>query len=146
MKYNPKTGKVKLEAGEVRIGNFAIKDEGVGDINAHIRITDLNSTFSHRVWKRMPIGMWLDNKLRRGNEDDMESLKVYVSVMWSLFSLVPDDELMQDIIDNTQAALERHPDWYGVKKPSAEGDEKDLQAVREMKEFEGDVKGLEEKE
>lgn len=135
-----KTGKIKLEAGEVRIGNFFIKDEGVGDDFAHIRIKDLNSTISHRVLKRMPIGIWLNNMLRRGDEGAEESLKAYIAVMWSLFSLVPDDELMQDLIDNTEAALQRHPDWYGVK-PSDEGrDAEDLKAVEEMRAFEDDVK------
>ena len=145
MKYNPKTKSVKLEAGEIRIGNFFVKDEGIGDLDAHIRLTDLNSTISHRVWKRLPIGIWLTHHLSKADDNSINTLKAFISVMWSFFSVVPDDAFIQDAIDATHDNFERHPEWYGGKPALRKKEDEDaadaeaLKSVEEMKEFEKDV-------
>ena len=146
MKVNKK-GEAKCEHGEIRVGNFFVKDEGVGDWNAHIKITDLSGSISHRVWKRMPIGIWLTNLLERKDEEALGSLKTYIGFMWSAFAVVPDNEYVQSVMDATKANFERHPDWYGAKRKEDEKADADaLQSVRDMKEFEEDIKEVVEKE
>lgn len=126
-----KDGKIKLEKGEVRIGNFFFRDEGE---NEHIRVTDLNSCFTIRVLKRMPLGIWLDNMIDLSKVDvnGGNTLKTWAAVMWSLLSVVPDDEFVKEIIRSTEDALNRHPEWYGYDK---NGD--DEEAIQDMKEMSG---------
>ena len=133
--------KVKLEDGEIRIGNFFIREEPKTE---HIKITDLNGVFSFRVWTRIPVGIWLKNMLEQRADD---TLKTYIAVMWSVFSVAPDDEYVAGLLNLANEALNRHPDWYGFD-PSAtdEDDEKAATEVREMMEFEQEVRNLAEKE
>ena len=142
-----KDGNVKLEKGEVRIGNFFVKLESETD---HIKIKDLNSCFSFRVWTRLPIGIWLSNMYDgaiSGKKGAIETLKVYISTMWSVFSVAPDDEYIEDAIGMAKSALERHPDWYGVKNDATPEEEADaLEEVREMAEFEDGMRKLKEKD
>lgn len=135
-----KDGKIKLEKGEVRIGNFFFRDEGE---NEHIRVTDLNSCFTIRVLKRMPLGIWLDNMIDLSKVDvnGGNTLKTWAAVMWSLLSVVPDDEFVRVLIKSTEEALNRHPDWYGYDKDA--DDDEALQDVKEMKEFEEEIRNLE---
>ena len=134
-----KNGNVKLEKGEIRIGNFFVKREA-----EHIRLSDLNGVFTHRVLRRIPLGIWLDNMWEmasKGHEGAMSTLKAYIATMWSFFSVVPDDEYIRGVLDLAHSSLERHPDWYGMKKDATE--EEDAEAakeVREMKEFEEKVR------
>lgn len=138
-----KDGSVKLEKGEVRIGNFFVKLE-----NDHIKIQDLNSCFSFRVWTRLPIGIWLSNMYDgavSGSKGAVETLKVYISTMWSVFSVAPDDGYVKDALAMAQSALERHPDWYGVKNDATLEEESDaLEEVRDMVEFEDEMRKLKE--
>ena len=143
MKINKKTGKIRLEANEVRIGNnFFVKKEG-----EHIKLYDINGVFFHSAMRTMPIGIWLENQWARAmNGDDVQAnntLMVYISTMWSLFSVAPDDEYIADVLRIAKEALERHPDWYGYN-PSDDDKENDeaLQEVKEMKEFEQEIKNL----
>ncbi len=141
-----KKGNIRLEKGEIRVGNFFFRDEGE---NEHIRVVDLNSCFTLRVYKRMPLGIWLDNMLGMARTDGkaVDTLKTWVAVMWSLLSVAPDDGFVEDAVRMSQAALERHPDWYGVKAEAT--DEDDAAAVSEvegMNEFESELKDAMEKE
>lgn len=107
---------VKLERGERRIGNFFIKEEP-----EHFKVQDLNSVFSIRFGKRMPVGIWLENMLKRG-KDAEESLHVYFGALWSFLSVAPDQEYVTGAITLANEALERHPEWYGDKKADADND------------------------
>ena len=135
-----KEGNVKLEKGEVRVGNFFFRDEGE---NEHIRVTDLNSCFTIRVLKRMPLGIWLDNMmdLSRTDVKGGDTLKTWAAVMWSLLAVVPDDDFVKELIKSTEDALNRHPDWYGYDKDA--DDDEAIQDVKEMKEFEEEIRNLE---
>ena len=135
-----KEGKIKLEKGEMRIGNFFIRDEGE---NEHIRVTDLNSCFTIRVLKRMPLGIWLDNMMdmARVDENAVNTIKTWSAVMWSLLAVVPDDEFVRVLIKSTEEALNRHPDWYGYDKDA--DDDEAIRDVKEMKEFEEEIRNLE---
>lgn len=136
-----KNGRVKLDSRDTRVGNFVVTDEP-----EHIKIQDINSTYHIRISKRMPVGIWLTALLERG-ESALPTLKTYIAVVWSMLSVAPDDDFVQDIIKATEAALKRHPDWYGIKADAT--DEEHAEAareVREMKEFEEEVKKLDDAE
>lgn len=141
-----KDGNVKLEKGEIRVGNFFIRDEGE---NEHIKVTDLNSCFSLRVLKRMPLGIWLENvmDIARTDEKGMDTLKTWIAVMWSVLAVVPDDEFVSVMIREAHNALHRHPDWYGYKASDDEKEnEEAAKEVKEMADFEQELKDLEAKE
>ena len=114
-----KNGKIKLEKGDIRVGNFVLSVE-----SQHIKVQDLNKFFTLRINKRMPVGIWLDNmvNMARADENAVNSLKTYIAVLWSVLSVVPDNEYMQDLIKAAQSGLARHPDWYG-KKENGDGQE-----------------------
>ncbi|MBR5414190.1 MAG: hypothetical protein IK114_14360 [Fibrobacter sp.] len=130
-----RNNKIKLERGETRVGNFFFKIEG-----DHIKIQDLNGLMSFRVGRKMAVGIWLENTLKRG-EEGHETLRTYAATVWSFLALVPDQEAVTGILKLTEEAMKRHPDWYGYK-PSDDDKEnaEAAQAVKEMKEFEEGVK------
>lgn len=105
-----KNGKYKLEKNDIRVGNFVLSVE-----EQHIKVQDLNKFFTLRFHKRMPVGIWLDSLIKRGDEGK-DSLKTYIAVIWSVLSVIPDSEYMQALVDDAQEGLERHPEWYGKKK------------------------------
>ena len=105
-----KNGTIQLGPRDRRIGNFVVTD---GD--DYIRLQDIGSVYNLRVSKRMPLGIWLAGVLSRGEVGD-DTLKTYISVMWSLLSVAPDDGFVRDLLDASARALQRHPDWYGRKK------------------------------
>lgn len=105
-----KDGKIKLEKNDYRVDNFVLSVE-----KQHIKVQDLNQCFTLRFLKRMPIGIWLDSLIKRGDEG-VDSLKTYIAVIWSSLSPVPDSEYMQSLIDSAKACIGRHPEWYGKKE------------------------------
>lgn len=144
MRYNAKTGKVKLEENEIRIGNFFVKKE-----SQHIKLQDLNGVFSFRAHRRMAVGIWLENmwdRAKGGDESGLNTLKTFIATMWSVYSVVPDDEYVKDALDMAHAAFDRHPEWYGMKKDATDAEHDAAAAeVREVAEFEGDVRKMDEK-
>ena len=107
--------------------------------NGHIKIQDINGVFSVRVSVRMPIGIWLKSIIEKGAEGEA-TLKTYAAVLWSMLSVAPDNEFVQDILKSSQSALERHPDWYGYNKTDDEAANAEAaQEVKEMAEFEKSV-------
>lgn len=102
-----KNGEAKCEKSEIRVGNFFVKVE-----SQHIKIQDLAKCFTLRYSVRVPVGMWLFHLLGMG-EEGLDSLKTYIAVLWSMFSVIPDAEYVQDIIAAANGGLERHPEWYG---------------------------------
>ena len=133
-----KEGKVKLERGEFRIGNFFVKDEVDTE---HFKVSDLNSCFTLRVWKRLPLGVWMQNMVERGDAGK-ESLKAWIALMWSILSVAPDEEFAKDLLGATKANLARHEDLYRLKGD----DDESLKAVEEMTEFEAEMTELKKKE
>lgn len=136
-----KDNKVKLEAGEVRAGNFFFKVE-----KEHIKITDLGKLMSYRVQRKMAIGIWLENTIEMG-KDAEETLRTYAAAVWTFLCLVPDQEAVSGIVRLTEEAMKRHPDWYGYKP--VDDDKADAEAVQEMQElheFEESVKNMPETE
>ena len=141
MKVSKKTGKVKLESDEVRVGNFFVKRE-----DDHMKIQDLNGVFSFRASRRIAVGIWLENiwsRAMNGDEGAVNTLKTYIATMWSVFSVAPDDEYISDALEMAGSALHRHPGWYGIdESPTPEDDAEAVEEVREMKEFEAELKRI----
>lgn len=140
-----KGGNVKLEKGEVRVGNFFVRDEGDTE---YVKVTDLNSCFTMRIAKRMPLGIWLENMLDMARTDGraLDTLKTWCSAMWAVLSVAPDQEYVVSIVDAADANLKRHPDWYGYNPTDDDAANDDAaQEVKEMKQFEEEVKNIEEK-
>ena len=103
-------GEVRLAKNERRIGNFLVKEEP-----GHMKLTDLGGVMSFRVSKKMPVGVWLYNLYKRKDDSAGDTLKVFVSTVWSTLSVVPDDEYIQLLLTGSRACLERHKEWYGMK-------------------------------
>ena len=145
MKYNPRTKKVKLDANEVRVGNFFVKREA-----EHIKLFDLNGVFMFRAHRRMAIGIWLENlwaMADKGDEGAKNTLKTFIATMWSVYSVVPDDEYIKDALEMAHAALDRHPEWYGIKKDATDEEHAEAtQEVKEMKELESSMREMDAKE
>ena len=113
-----KNGGVRLESGEVRVGNFFARDEGY---NGHVSLTDVRGCFKIRILKKMRLGAWLEGVIKLGDAGHV-TIQTYVATMWSLLAVIPDDGLIKDILKAADDALHRHPDWYGVK-PDADSAE-----------------------
>lgn len=136
-----KKGLLKLDAKDTRVGNFVFTDEP-----GYIKVQDINTVYCLRISKRMALGIWLENILGMG-EKGHDTLKVWVATMWSVLSVAPDDGLIQDLLKASDSALNRHPEWYGIKKDATEEeDAAAAQEVREMAEFEEEIRNLAEKE
>lgn len=130
-----KDGKIKLEKNDYRVGNFVLSIEP-----EHVKVQDINRCFTLRFLKRMPVGIWLENLIKRG-DDGKDSIKTYVAVIWSVLAVAPDNEYMEDLMKAAQDGLARHPDWYGVNEnPTDEEDAEAIQEVKEMMEFEEEIK------
>jgi len=135
-----KNGMAKLEAGEVRVANFFFKKE-----KGHIKVQDINSMFSFRVSTSLSVGMWLMAALKRKDED---TLHIYAATMMTLLMCVPDDDYIKDVGDAVNAAIHRHPDYYGVdateksdaeQEEIVEGEKEKAEFVEQVKEMEKDA-------
>ena len=131
------SGEVRLAKNERRIGNFLIKNE-----ENHMKLTDLGGVMSFRALKRMPIGVWLYNLYQRKDNAADDTIKVFVSTIWSALSVVPDDEYIQHLLTGAKACLERHKEWYGEKDVTDEEDAKIIQEEKELHEFIEKVKEM----
>lgn len=136
-----KNGTIKLEQNEVRAGNFFFKRDG-----DEMKITDLNGVFRFSAVRNMPIGIWLENVwalAMNGDENAIHSLEIYASAMWSCFSVAPDNDYLLGLLDVSHKAIERHPEWYGYDRTDDDSaNDEAAQEVREMKEFEQELKDM----
>lgn len=136
-----KSGKLKLDAKDIRVGNFVFTLE-----EGHVKVQDINSVYVLRIGRRMPLGVWVENILGMG-EKGHDTLHTWVATMWSVLSPAPDNDYITGLLKAADEALHRHPEWYGIKADAT--DEEDAEALREVKEmteFEEQVRDLAEKE
>jgi len=132
-----KNGKVKLEKGEVRIGNYFVKAEP-----EFIKIQDLNCVFTHRIGKKTAVGIWVTNMLKQGDGGE-KSLLTYIGTLWSVFSPAPDNEYVEALLNAASECLNRHPDWYGIKTDvTDEEDAKIIEEERDLAEFVEQVRNM----
>lgn len=132
----------KLEKGEIRIGNFFIKEE-----TEHIKVTDLNAVFSLRVRKRIPAGIFIAQSveaIRRGEDGHEKGMGNYLAVLWALMSTVPDMEFLETAYTACEDCMKRHPELYGLKKgePTEEEQQEAEKEIKEMMDFEEELKKM----
>lgn len=135
-----KNGRIKLDPGEKRIGNFIVKEE-----KEHMKVMDIGQVFTHRAGRRTPVGMFL-----KAAFDDLSDGKTHagvgnwLAVMFAAFATVPDAEFLTDVYAASEACMRRHPEAYGMPKDA--GTERENaeaeREMREMMEFERDVRDL----
>lgn len=134
-----KNGKIKLEPGEKRIGNFVIKDE-----KEHMKLFDINQVFTHRARKDVPIGMFLEDAYKTLDDEKVKNgLGNWIAVIFTAFSVVPDMKFLEEVYAASEACMKRQPEAYGMTPDGtdAENDEA-AKEVKEMMEFEQEVKNL----
>lgn len=132
-------GKVKLERGDVRVGNFVIHTE-----NEHYKIQDINSVFSVRASIITPIGQLIKAalvNLKGGDENSERFLHDYCAVFYNVLSVAPDYEFLTDIQKASVDCLNRHKDMYGIKDDiSKEEDDRILKEEVELAEAEKEAR------
>lgn len=128
-----KDGKLKLDKRDVRIGNFVVTDE-----ENHYKVQDINGQISHRFAKETLIGRALPVMLK---QEDRKFLSVWISALYSAFSVVPDAKFLEDVISAVNACIMRHKDdFYGGNVVSDAEDEKILREQKMLHEDYGNVK------
>lgn len=136
-----KDNKIRLDRDERRIGNFIVKNE-----KEHIKLSDINQTFTHRVAKRTAIGMFLEQSFDAlaSDESTGKGLANYIAVLWAVSCAVPDVEFLETVFKASEDCIGRHPEAYGVTEtdPTPERDDEIVREQRELKEFEEEVKQM----
>lgn len=99
-------GKVRLQAGETRIGNFVLADK-----SGMIQVRDIPGSVFFSVSKAFPKGMLLDAMAR----DGAEGLKGILAVTWSFLCVVPDMEFLKGVARLCEECAGRHPELYGAR-------------------------------
>lgn len=123
MKTN-KDGKIKLEPGEYRSGNFVYKREGT-----HVKIIDINSQMSHRMACHLNVARLLNEALTLKSDNFLHE---YASMLWLFSNVVPDRDFMREINDACVACINRDKELYGIKEDiSKSEDDRILQDVKE---------------
>ena len=135
-----KNGKIKLEPGEKRIGNFVIKDE-----KEHMKLFDINQVFTHRARKDVPVGMFLEDAYKTLDDEKVKNgIGNWIAVIFTAFSVVPDMKFLEEVYAASEACMKRQPEAYGLPKQdiSDEEDAKVIEEERELSDFEKEVKNL----
>ena len=116
-----KKGKVKLEKGDRRVGNFVYSRE-----KAHVKLQDIGGLFSFRVGEQLLAGQMLMSVIDDGGEAFLGN---YAAVMYNTICCVPDVEFLTALQGAVRDCLNRHKDLYGIKEDITE--EEDAKILRE---------------
>lgn len=100
-------GKVRLQAGETRVGSFVIKDK-----DGMIQVRDISGSVFFSVSKSLPKGMLLEYMAK----ENQEGLKGIIAVTWNFLSVVPDMAFLSGVNRLCKECAERYPEMYGVMK------------------------------
>lgn len=122
MKVSKKTGKIKLDADELMLGDRYFVKRGF----EHMKLYDLNLVFHVSVSRRTVSGAWLENMWARamnGEDAAIKTLNTYVATLWSVLTVAPDDAFIGETLEAVDGAFNRHPDWYGLENKTEDGTE-----------------------
>lgn len=138
MKVNRK-GEIKLEKGEIRIGNYVLKEE-----KEHIKIQDINGMISWRFNSAfIGKGMFYKEMIARvkeGAEFAEDALKNVIFTDHYVLSAVLDPDSMIEIVKTTTEQIKKHPELYGLDPDMAdEDDEKQLDAVKDLETLQEEI-------
>lgn len=100
-------GKVRLQAGETRVGSFVLKDK-----DGMIQVRDISGSVFFSVSKSLPKGMLLESMTK----DGADGIKGIIAVTWNFLSVVPDMEFLKGVNRLCAECAGRHPEMYGVMK------------------------------
>ena len=127
MKTNKK-GKIRLERGDYRVGNFIFHEE-----NNYIKVIASSGIVSWRVSLDLSVAMLIKDAI--DNKRDV-FLHTYASATFSQLCVVPDVNFFEKHAQLVNAQVEAHPEYYGKQKPSDDKaeDDKILEEERELHE------------
>ena len=127
MKTNSK-GKVVLQHGDYRVGNFVFHKEP-----SHIKVTPISGIVSWRVAVETAIGWMLTEALKEKHDN---WLHMYASSTFSQLCIVPDQQFFKKHAELVNAQAELHPEYYGKERPTDDkgADDKILQEEKELAE------------
>ena len=126
MKVNK--GKMRLQRGDVQVGNFVFHAE-----KEHYKVQDINGVFSLRLYGGMPAAMMMRTALHEPKENEV-FLHGYAAVMYNVLSCVPDEEYLKAVNEAAIACVNRHKEFCGIKDDVTA--EEDAAIVKEEKELE----------
>lgn len=136
-----KDNKLRLDKNERRIGNFVIRNE-----EHHVKVMDIGQIFSHRADKRTPVGLFLEGCFKALDSDEStgRGLSNWLAVIFTAFSVVPDVEWLNTVMEASEACMKRHPEAYGMPDQdiSDKEDAEVIQEERELAQFEEEVRNL----
>lgn len=130
-----KEGKIKLADNDVRVGNFVAS---LGEKT--IRLTDINENIRVAFSRKTLNGAYLEQAF----EDEKFHPALHLEAVTANFFLsVPKDaECLKKIMDALNENMERHPEVFGKQEGTDEEHEAAAREVREMMEFEQEIKNL----
>ena len=117
MKYR-KNGSLKLERGDVRVGNFVFSLRGDS-----LRVCDINTVADARVSQVTSNGMMLRIAMEQGQNGYLEN---YAALVYAFLCTVPDKDFMENVMKECVAAMQRRPELYNAVPVSDDEDEKIL--------------------
>lgn len=130
-----KSGQIKLDKRDTRVGNFVYTLEP-----EHIKVQDISLTITHRIHrgiaKAQLIEMMLEDPKKYQNE-----LHNYATIMYNLLCTAPDATFYEDISKAVMDCVNRHKDVFGIKDDiTPEENAQILQEERELHEAVEDIK------
>ena len=125
---------VKLAKNDIRVGNFVVS---VGEKS--IRMTDISELTRSAVSKDTVNGAYLAMAAKEGNHD---RLHLEAAITNHFLCVAKDEQCMKEIVESLNACALRHPDIYGKVDGTDAEHEAAATEVREMREFEEELKNL----
>ena len=125
MKTNKK-GKIKLQYGDYRVGNFIFHEEP-----EHIKCMDISGITSWRVSTDTSVGMLIKMGIKEKHDG---WLKGYAASIFSQLCVVPDVPFFVKHAELVNAQTAAHPEYYGKQLPTDDKaeDDKILQEEKEL--------------
>lgn len=124
MKTNRK-GKIILQRGDYRTGNFIFHDEGT-----FIKVMAVSGIVSWRVLAASAIGQMVAIALKNHHDN---WLRTYAAMNFSQLLVVPDTDYFTKHADIVNAQTQKHPELYGIDSDVSE--DEDNRILKEEKEL-----------
>lgn len=129
-----KDGKVSVTKSDLRVGNFVFSD-----YSDSVLFSDINRTFQVRFAKRTLIGRMLSEAISGKMENFLHN---YSGYLYYIIGTAPDQTLIESVFKAASDCIERHPELYGSMEATDEEDAGIIEAERELKDFEEEVRNL----
>lgn len=129
MKTNRK-GKIKLERGDYRAGNFIFHIEG-----NHVKVMSISGMASWRISLDSSVGMLVAEGIK---EKQDRWLGIYAASVFSHLLVVPDSDFFVKHAELVNAQTAEHPEFYGKAKPTDDKAEDD-EILKEEKELQEEL-------